>query len=1049
MFFVVVYFKDFTLYYNKFTLLKANSMISKLISTTLFLLVSTLAFSQNGNVTGTVSDTDALPLPGVNIIIKNTSKGVTTDFDGNFLLENVPINSILVFSYVGYQTQEIVITESTTLNVILQVDTETLDEVVVVGYGTQKLSKVSGSVATVKEEAVEQLKPVRVEEALQSNAAGVNIISSGSPGAGPAIAIRGVVSNSGSSPLVVIDGIQQTLADLNSLNPSDVASISVLKDAALAAIYGVKGGNGVIVVTTKSGSKYGKTTFNFDSYYGVQEVTKTIDVLNASEYAAILNEASANAGEGIIFPDISQFGVGTNWQDEVLRTAPIETYNISAAGGGEKVDYYVSAGYLSQEGVVGGGDKSFFDRLTLANRLNADLSDKFKLLLNTNYTNIKGKGLAENSVNSVLANALNFDPTVPVYNENGDYSISNTITQEIVNPLAQIANTFNESNTNKLFGKIELQYDLLDNLKVTSRLGYTYVDIYNKNFSPFVFYGVGHNATNANPDLSPIVTVDAETGEETRTHNRVSESKTNYFNYTYELFANYNFMINENHNFETVLGMSLQRDKGENITANAQDIPFNSWTYADVSSATGDAESQTSSSWQYVKRNLSYFGRVNYDYKGKYLLSFTGRVDGSTVFGKNNKFGFFPSGSLGWVISNEDFYSSNTFDYLKIRGSYGTVGSDNIPNQFSRISTFPKYVFDGNIISGATLGTIPNEDVSWEKQIQINAGFDLRVFNNSLSLTADYYQKTTDDLLFDPTPSLYLGSITAPPANIGKSKTNGVDLSLGYNNSFSENFSFSTSVNFTTVSTNVEEVSNDSKFIWGSGYGIPYTNITRFEEGFTPWYFFGYQTDGIFQNQSEVDAHATQDGAQPGDIRYKDVNGDGVINDSDRTKIGDPFPDFTIGWNLSFNFKNIDFNVSTFASVGNDIYRAYERNLNYTNRFAATLDRWTGEGTSNSEPRVTFVDTNNNRRASDRYIEDGSYFRVKNIQLGYTLPQSVYDQTGLSSVRLYAQVKNAFTFTDYSGYDPEISAGSFSDTGIDRGTYPIPRIWAMGVNVKF
>ncbi|WP_082316477.1 TonB-dependent receptor [Mangrovimonas sp. ST2L15] len=1025
-------------------------MNSKILTFTLFLLMSMLSVAQEVNITGTVLDADSdMPLPGVNVIIKNTTKGVATDFDGNFSLEGVPLSSTLVFSYVGFVTKEVQVINSNPITVQLMPDSQSLDEVVIVGYGQQKVTNVSGSISTVKSEALEQLKPVRVEEALQSQATGVNIVSTGSPGAAPAIAIRGIVSNAGSSPLVVIDGIQQSIADLNALNPSDVESMNVLKDAATAAIYGVKGGNGVILVTTKSGNKSGKTTFNFDSSYGIQEVTRTIDVLNASEYAAILNEASSNAGQGLVFDNIGNLGVGTNWQDEVLKDAPIQSHNVSAAGGSDNMTYFISGGYLGQDGVVGGGDKSYFDRITLAERLNIDLSDKFKVLVNNNYANIKGKALAENSITSVLSNALNFDPTLPVYDDNGNYSISDNITQEIVNPLALIDNTYNNNNTNKWFGKLELQYEPIEDLRISSRFSYTYVDVYNKSFSPLVFYGVGHTATNANPDLSPIVTVDPETGEETSTHNRVNESKTTYFTYTYELFGNYDFSINEAHNFQTVAGMSLQRYKGEGLSGSAQDIPFNSWEYADIASATGDLASQQTGSWSDVKRNISYFGRVNYDYKDRYLLSFTGRVDGSTVFGTDNKYGFFPSGSLGWVLSNEEFFDVNGIDFLKLRGSYGNVGNDNISNQFSSISTFPKYTFDGNIIAGSTLGTIPDETVSWESQIQMNAGLDIRLLDNSLSFTGDYYQKTTEDLLFAPVLPPSAGTVTSPPTNIGTSKTNGFDLSLTYNKTVSEDFSINTSLNVTTVNTEVTEVNNDSKRQDGAGYGIPFTVINRFEEGYSPWYFYGYKTDGIFQSQSEIDGHATQNGAQPGDIRFVDVNGDGVIDDLDRTEIGNPFPDFTLGWNLSINYKSFDFNVSTFASVGNDIYRAYERNSAFTNRSARTLDRWTGPGTSNSEPRVTFVDNNNNTRASDRYIEDGSYFRFKNIQLGYTLPKSLYDATGLNNVRIYAQVKNAFTFTKYSGYDPEVTAGSFVDTGIDRGAYPIPRIWMMGINVKF
>ncbi|WP_282056911.1 SusC/RagA family TonB-linked outer membrane protein [Maribacter luteus] len=1024
-------------------------MKSKILFLTLF-LVTAFTFGQSTNVSGTVSDSGNMPIPGVNVIVKNTTKGTATDFDGVFALNDVPINSTLVFSYLGFQSQEVIVTrDNQTINVTLTEDAEALEEVVVIGYGTQKVSKISGAVSTVKRENLEKLNAIRADDALQGQASGVNVIGAGSPGSKPTVLIRGIPSYTGTDPLVVIDGVTQSLDDLNSLNTSDIESINVLKDAALSAIYGVKGGNGVIVVKTKSGKRNTKTTFSLNSSYGLQQVINKIDVLNASQYAAILNEASANAGEGIIFSDISGYGKGTDWQEEVFKTAPITTHNLSASGGSDITSYFVSIGYMSQEGIVGGGDKSYFDRVNLTGNFDTDLSEKLKLISNTSYSNIKGSSIAENSITGVLSNALNMDPTVPVYDEDGNFGVSETITQEIVNPVALIDNTYNKSNTNKLTGKLELQYDLLDNLKFTSRFGYTYVDVYSKNFYPLVYYGTGHNSTTANADLSAITTIDD--GNETDLYsNRVSESRTNYFNFTYEMFANYNFNIGDDHAFETVLGMAIGKNTGDNITASAEDIPFNSWNYADVSAST-DSESDTSSSWQYETRNISYFTRINYDFMNRYLLSFTGRIDGSTNFGKNNKFGFFPSASLGWLVSEEEFFNPGVVTYFKLRGSYGTVGNDNIDTQYSTISTFPSYTFGDEIASGSTLETIPNEDVSWENQIQYNIGFDTRLFDNKLSITADYFNKTVDDLLFDPTLSLYLGSPEYPTTNIGKTSSYGIDASIGYNSEFGDNLKLSTNVSFTTSVNEVKEINNGNKYLPGSGYGIPYTTITRFEEGYSPGYFFGYKTNGIFQNQSEIDAHATQDGAVPGDIRFVDVNGDGEIDDDDRTEIGDPFPDFTVGWNLALDYKNFDFNVFTYASVGNDIYRAYERNLNYTNRFASVLDRWTGEGTSYSEPRVTFSDDNNNTRASDRYIEDGSFIKIKNIQLGYKLPEEVVKKNGFDQIRIYGQVKNAFVFTDYSGYDPEISNGDDSvlDTGVDRGTYPQPRVWTLGINVKF
>ena len=1037
----------------KFQYQKINLNMKKSIFNLFIVLIAFCTGIQAQSISGSITDSeDNQPLAGVNILVEGESNGSISDFDGNFTISDFESGSVLVFSYVGYKTFNLKVSSQEILDfqnikVSMDKDLSQLDEVIVIGYGSQKLSDISGAVSTVNADAIEASSPVRVEDALQGQASGINIISSGSPGSKPTVLIRGITSYAGNDPLVVIDGVSASIDDLNSLNPNDVKSVNVLKDAALASIYGVKGGSGVIVITTKSGQRNTETTFTLNTSVGNQEVVKTIDVLNASEYVAILNEASSNAGEGLVFPNNSGFGIGTNWQDEVLVDAPIVNHSITASGGSDNTSYYVSAAYTGQDGVVGGGEKSFFNRTNFTTNINTDLTDKTKLIVNTNYTNIKGKSLAENGITSVLSNALNFDPTVNPF-EDGSFGISETITQEIINPLAQIDNTYNENKVDKIQGKIELQHELMENFNITSRFGYTYVNIYDKGFIPFQFYGSGHNQTNANQDLSPIVTIDSE-GNITSTHNRVFEGNTNFFNYTYELYGNYDFTINENHNFQTVAGFSIGENKGSNISATNEDIPFNSWDYADVSAATGNVTQQTSGSYQYVSRNLSYFARILYDFDEKYYASFTGRMDGSTSFGRNNKFAFFPSASVGWIVSKEDFFDNiPLLDYLKFRASYGTLGNDNISPQFSLISTFPSYVFNGVISQGSSLGSIPNDDVSWENQVQMNIGIDTRILNDKVSISLDYFKKTVDDLLFSPNLSLYLGTPSFPTTNIGSTESSGLDASVSLNTSIGA-LEISSDLNFTTAKNEVVSINNGDRYIWGAGYGIPYKPIVRFEEGYSPGYFFGYVTDGIFQTQDEVNGHAMQNGASPGDIRFLDLNGDGIVNDSDRTQIGDPFPDFTIGWNLNLAYKAFDLSVFTYASVGNEIYRAYERNLNYTNRFASTLARWTGAGTSFDEPRVTFVDSNNNNRASDRYIEDGSYLRIKNIQIGYSFPKSLTELWGMDDVRAYFQVKNALTLTDYSGFDPEISVGGVLNTGIDYGTYPQPRIWSLGLNIKF
>ena len=998
-----------------------------------FTLTVVFGFSMHSqSVSGTVTDDNGIALPGATVLVQGTTNGVSTDFDGAYSI-SASSDDTLVFSFIGYASQSLLVGSSSTINVSLSPD-NLLDEVVVTGYGSQKASNISGSVSIVSGEEVEKIKPLRIEDALQGTT-GLNVISSPNPGGKPSVLIRGITSFSGTDPLVVIDGINSSLYDMDAISPSDIESVSVLKDASTTAMYGVRGGSGVIVITTKSGKKNQDTVFSLDTSFGMQEVDKYIDVLNASQYAAILNEGSVTSGGNLIFTDLSSLGVGTNWQKELFDSAPISTTNFSASGGSDSTTYFISAGYTAQEGVAGGGDKDFFDRSTFSANFTTDMSDKLKAIVQTKYSNIKGNGHGGGQI----FNALNFDPTVPLMTD-GKYSTSGTITQEVINPMAGLSNSYSDNKTDKLIGKIELQYDLLDNFKITTRIGYSSIWQQQKSFSPLRFYGVGHNSTNANADLSPRTSDD---------HSRVSESKQNWFNYTYELFGNYDFNINDEHNFNVFAGFTIGKQTYNFLSGSNVDVPNNSWTYADLSAATGGIEDQSTGSNQSVSRSVSLMTRIEYDFQEKYLASVTVRRDGSTSFGKNNKFAIFPSASFGWVASNEDFFKSSFINFLKIRASYGSVGNDNASPQFGTISNFPKYTFGDTITAGSTLLGIPNDDVSWENQIQTNAGVDLAFFDSKLRFTADYFIKTVDDLLFSPTLSLYLGIPAYPIANIGKTETKGFEISLSYNDDISDKISFSNTFNFTTAENLVKEINNGDKYIWGSGYGIPFTSLTQFRQGESPGIFWGYKTNGIFQNQSEISNHATQDNAQPGDIRYVDVNGDNKIDSEDRTKIGDPFPDFTLGWNFAVNVSNFDLSVFTYASVGNDIFRGYERNLNYTNKFASVLNRWTGEGSSSIEPRYSFIDANNNTRASDRYVEDGSFVKIKNIQLGYNFPLS--ESSSLTSLRIYALAKNAFTFTDYRGYDPEISngGGPVLDTGVDRGTYPSPRIVSLGLNIKF
>ena len=1019
------------------------------------------ALAQPTAVSGKVTNkTTGEAMVGASITVQGGKTATATDAQGKFTI-NAAKGAVLLVSYTGFETAKLTVDGSANLSIALeQSSANTLNDVVVIGYGTQKITKVSGAISTVKAEDLEKLKPVRTEEALQGRASGVSVIQSGSPGSKPTVLIRGIPSFSGTDPVVIIDGVPQTLTDFNSINAADIESINVLKDAATTAIYGVKGGNGVIVVTTKNGRKNQKTDINLNTNFGVQNVINTIGVLNASEYAAMINEGSTVAGGPVVFTDLSKLGVGTNWQNEVFKPASFQTHSISARGGSDKMTYFLSGGYLDQGGIVGGNDKSNFSRGNFTANLNFDLSPKLKFLVNTTAVTLNSKGIQENSFNSVIGSAINFDPTVSVNNTVpntvGQYGFSNLLLSEIFNPLTKLENTYNKNAGTKLYGKFELQYDVLKNLKLSTRFGYTKYDGNAKNFTPLVFYGPLNVENSMNADGSTV----------SGRFNSVAHEKTSNFNYTWETFANYNFKVMEDHHFETVGGMSVAKVSGNAAGATRQDVPFNSWEFADFTAATGNNNATNSNAvtgyyYQYFRRNLSYFARVNYDFKDKYLASFTARRDGSYAFGTDNKYANFFSGSAGWVVSNEDFFKSKWVDYLKVRGSYGSIGNENVNPQYVSIVTGGPsygptansngYNFGDVFYAGSTVASAANNALRWEKQVQANIGFDAAFLGRKLNLSVDYFQKKVDGLLFTPSASMYLGTVPIPTANIGSTKTSGLDMTISYNNTFGKAFKFGTSVTFTTAKNEVTATNDDgtAKILGGYYFNGQSQSVTVFEKGQSPGYFYGYKTMGLFQNAAEIAAAPTQTGAVPGDIRFADLNGDGVINANDRTKIGDPFPTFTLGWNINMDYKNFDLNIFTYASIGNDIYKAYERNANYSNKSREVLARWTGEGSTNDAryPRYSFTDANSNIRVSDRYVEDGSFVKIKNIQLGYTFPASVIKKA-FTKLRVYAQVRNAFTFTKYTGFDPEI-AGGILDTGIDRGAYPQARTVAIGLDIKF
>ena len=1008
--------------------------ISRLL---VFLFFSVTVLGQEISVTGTIYDqTLNEPLPGVNVYVKGTNNGTSSDFDGNFSINNVNIGDILVFSYISFVTKEVSVVDDSPLKVYMNEDVASLDEVVVIGYGTQTKKEITGAVAVVGAETIEELNPTRIEQALQGQVAGVNITSqSGSPGSASTISIRGISTNGDNRPLILVDG--NVIEDLSVLNPSDIESLNILKDAT-AGIYGVRAANGVILITTKTGRKNSDLTFTYDAFGGFQETARTIPVLNATEYALLTNEAFVAGGQTPPFTNIANLGVGTDWQREVFQSVPIFNHNITINGGSEKSTYSFGAGLLTQDGIVGGA-KANFKRYTARINFNTDILENLKLTANAIYQGTERKALNEGGLGSVLFNAVNNAPTFSVRDENGDFTLAEGLGNEVINPIAQIENTFNNTDVDRISGKIALNYKFWDAFTAETSYQFNYAEVAGRNFQPTVFFGSGKVFNNiGRPALV--------------------ENNDRFNDYTFDAFINYNKSFGENHNVQTTLGTSVFVTQGKfsggTIGFFENEVNFSSASLTDAVDIFNSLE-ESGLSGKFDERLLSYFARLQYNFASKYLFSAVIRRDGSTKFGPNNRFGYFPSGSVGWVVSEESFLKdSNAINFFKLRGSYGILGNDRIPGNAFRsiLNGEGTFVFNDQLVFGQAVGVLPNPEIRWEEQKTLDIGVDLRVFNDAVNITADYFDKTTEGLLLQPQVSGILGAnapgAQAPVVNGGTVKNSGFEFAIGYQSDRNNEFNFGINYNVTFINNEVTEVNNEAGFLQGGSFGVGQEPPARFEAGFPIGYFFGLETDGIFQNQAEVNAHATIPNAGVGDLLFVDQNGDGVIDLEDRVDIGNPIPDATMGLNISVNCKNVDFSAYAFASVGNDIVRNYERDQPLVNQSVFVIDRFIGEGSTNQEPRVTTGATSNTL-FSDFFVEDGSFVRIQNAQIGYTLPNKTIEKLGADKLRVYLSANNIFTFTKYRGFDPSASSGAPIGSGIDFGFYPVPRSYLLGVNFKF
>lgn len=1021
-------------------------------------LAGIIASAQNYEVKGTVVDSNGGPLPGVSIVVKNTTKGESTDFDGNFSIPNIQKGEILIFSYVGFSTKEIVINNANPLKVILAEDLQSLDEVVVIGYGTQKKSVVTGAISSVKAADIESLPVERVEQALQGRVSGVVIAAdAGQPGSSSTVRVRGITTFGNNNPLWVIDGVIVESAGIGFLNQSDIASIEVLKDAASLAIYGARAAAGVILITTKKG-KAGQLSVNYTGFVGISGPAKKISLLNASEYGAIMNEKSIADGGQIVFPNLAVLGTGTDWQDVIFNESAMRySHEVSLSGGNDVSTFFASFGLSDQEGIVM-SDVSKFNRKNLRLNSTHKISDIFKVGQTLGYAHKTSMGIGTNSeFGGPLSSAINLDPITPVVvtdpvvanaspystkpvfrDANGNpYGISTLVGQEMTNPLADIQRQIgNYGWSDDLVGNAFIEIAPIENLifksSVSGKLSYWG----DEGFTPVYYL----SATSLNEI------------------NNLTRSRSKGFGWSLENTAIYSKEINE-HNFSVLLGQGVYVDdisSGVNVVH--QNLPVNTREEAsfnfdlkpeDIDGSTWNADEH---------RVTSLFSRLTYNYGEKYLFTGIVRRDGSSRFGANNKFGIFPSFSAGWVPSKENFWPENNMvTQFKLRGGYGVTGSDAIGNfkYLALISGGRNYTF-GNpetINIGYSPDAPDNPDLKWEETTQSNIGFEAKLFNN-FDITFDYYIKETTGILQDVVIPGYVGAQGDPAGNVADMKNTGLELELGYRKSFGE-FNFRVNGNVSYLKNEVTYVGENKEFISDKAAAFQSMgNVTRTQPGQSFNAFYGYQTNGIFQNANDVTSYVNASGtpiqpdAVPGDFKWTDFNGDGTITDDDRTFIGTPIPKYTFGLTLNLDYKGFDFLLFTQGVAGNKIFQGLRRlDVANANHQTSVLSRWTGEGTSNDYPRLTNNDPNGNfGKFSDFYLEKGDYLRFKTVQIGFTLPTSAIDKIGASKLRLYVTGENLLTLTDYTGFDPEIGGDVM---GIDKGYYPQARSFMFGLNLQF
>jgi TonB-dependent starch-binding outer membrane protein SusC len=1040
----------------------------------LLTIASGLVQAQGRIVSGNVKDSKGEAIPGVNIQVKGTSNGTISGSTGDFQLSVESDNDVLVFSFVGFEKQEIQVGSKTTIEVVLADDVSELDEIVVVGYGEQKKSVVTGAITKVSGESLNNVPNGRIETALQGRVAGVTISqNSGQPGSSSTIRVRGVTTFGNNNPLWVVDGVVVDAGGIGYLNQSDIESIEVLKDATSSAIYGTRAAPGVILVTTKKG-KSGKFTIDYNGFIGTSAPARKLDLLNATQYGYLMNERAVNDGNAPIFADPSALGAGTDWQSTIFNNSAVRTnHQLGLQGGNDKSSFFVSFGYQNDEGIVA-SKISNYEKYNVRLNSSHKISKFFTLsqTLGYTHTNSKGLGNTNSEYGGPLSSAINLDPLTPVYEtdpvklDNPSYypkyspgvtgpavtddkgnvfGISGAGVQEMSNPLAYIQTRLGQKSwDDNLVGNFNIDLNINEDLKFTSVASGKLSFWGGEGFNPYYYLGSG--------------------GGLNQPRNSLYRNVNNASNWNIENYLTYSKSINE-HNFSLLLGQGAYvSNLGGGNSMTLYDLPTNDYREASfgfytesseyVASAYG-TEGNMNNNWHKLS---SLFGRVNYNYKEKYMLTAILRRDGSNRFGDDKKFGLFPGASVGWNISQEAFWPQNEIvDFLKLKGGFGVTGNDGI-RDYGYLSLVPvgfNYTIGNNVVNGYAPASLDNPGLGWETTNQINAGLETTLIGG-VDLSFDYYMKKTSGILRPVTIPGYVGVSESPVDNVADMQNSGIELELKYTHKIGP-VDFTGAANFATLKNTVTYVNSDVNFITGDASFQGMGTITRTQVDQSYNSFYGYQTAGVFQNQAEIAAYTNAEGeliqpnAQPGDFRWVDVDGDGQIrdDDTDKTFLGTNLPTYSFGVTLSFAYQGFDLMIFANGAGGNKVFQGVRRlDIGMANYSTAVLGRWVGDGTSDTHPRLTSDDTNRNySRMSDFYLEDGDYLRLKIMQLGYSFKKvGVLSKIGVAKLRPYISAENLVTFTKYTGFDPEVGGNVM---GIDKGQYPQARSFLFGLQAQF